>query len=122
VPGEIIPSGEFYDYEAKYISDDSRSVIPAELTDTQTAEIRRLAIEAYRSIDCSGLARVDFLLAGDSGVLYVNELNTLPGFTTISMYSKMWAASGVSYPQLIDRLISLAIERHSEKQELRTSM
>jgi D-alanine-D-alanine ligase len=122
VPGEIIPSGEFYDYEAKYISDDSRSVIPAELTETQNAEIRRLAIEAYKSIDCSGLARVDFLLAGDSGVLYLNELNTLPGFTTISMYSKMWAASGVSYAQLIDRLIALAIERHSEKQQLRTSM
>jgi D-alanine-D-alanine ligase len=122
LPGEIIPSGEFYDYEAKYISDDSRSVIPAELTETQTAEIRRLAIEAYKSIDCSGLARVDFLLAGDSGVLYLNELNTLPGFTTISMYSKMWAASGVSYPHLIDRLIALAIERHAEKQQLRTSM
>jgi D-alanine-D-alanine ligase len=122
VPGEIIPSHEFYDYEAKYISDDSRSVIPAELTDVQTAEIRRLAIEAYKSIDCSGLARVDFLLAGDSGVLYLNELNTLPGFTTISMYSKMWAASGVAYPQLIDRLIGLALERHAEKQQLRTSM
>ena len=122
VPGEIIPSGEFYDYEAKYISDDSRSVIPAELDEAQTAEVRRLAIEAYKSIDCSGLARVDFLLAGDSGVLYLNELNTLPGFTTISMYSKMWAATGLSYPQLIDRLIALAIERHTEKQQLRTSM
>jgi len=122
VPGEIIPSGEFYDYEAKYISDDSRAVIPAELTDEQTAEIRRLAIEAYKSIDCAGLARVDFLLAGDSGMLYLNELNTLPGFTTISMYSKMWAASGLSYPQLLDRLIALAIERHTEKQQLRTSM
>ena len=122
VPGEIIPSGEFYDYEAKYISDDSRAVIPANLTDAQTAEIRRLAIEAYKSIDCSGLARVDFLLAGDSGVLYLNELNTLPGFTTISMYSKMWAASGLAYPQLIDRLIALALERHAEKQQLRTSM
>jgi len=122
VPGEIIPSGEFYDYEAKYISDDSRAVIPAELPDGQTAEIRRLAIEAYKSIDCAGLARVDFLLAGDSGMLYLNELNTLPGFTTISMYSKMWAASGLSYPQLIDRLIALALERHAEKQQLRTSM
>ncbi len=122
VPGEIIPSGEFYDYEAKYISDDSRSVIPAELAEAQTFEVRRLAIEAYKSIDCSGLARVDFLLAGDSGVLYLNELNTLPGFTTISMYSKMWAASGVPYPELIDRLIALALDRHAEKQQLRTSM
>jgi len=122
VPGEIIPSHEFYDYEAKYISDDSRSVIPAALTEAQTAEIRGLAIDAYKAIDCSGLARVDFLLAGDSGVVYLNELNTLPGFTTISMYPKMWAASGLSYPQLIDRLIALAIERHAEKQLLRTSM
>jgi D-alanine-D-alanine ligase len=121
VPGEIIPSHEFYDYDAKYISDDSRSVIPAELTEAQTAEIRRLAIDAYKAIDCAGLARVDFLLAGDSGVVYLNELNTLPGFTTISMYAKMWAASGLSYPTLIDRLIELAIERHAEKQQLRTS-
>jgi len=122
VPGEIVPSGEFYDYEAKYISDDSRTVIPAALTEAQTAEVRRLAIEAYKSIDCSGLARVDFLLAGDSGVIYLNELNTLPGFTTISMYSKMWAASGLPYPKLIDRLIELALARHEEKQQLRTSM
>jgi D-alanine-D-alanine ligase len=122
VPGEIIPAGEFYDYEAKYLSDDSRSVIPAELDEAQATEVRRLAIAAYKSIDCSGLARVDFLLAGDSGVLYLNELNTLPGFTTISMYSKMWAASGLSYPQLIDRLIALALERHADKQQLRTSM
>ncbi len=121
-PGEIIPSGEFYDYEAKYISDDSRSVIPADLTAAQTAEVRRLAIEAYKAIDCSGLARVDFLLAGDSGVLYLNELNTMPGFTTISMYSKLWAASGLPYPKLLDRLVALALERHAEKQRLRTSM
>jgi len=122
VPGEIIPSREFYDYESKYIDDSSRSVIPAKLTDAQTSEVRKLAIEAYKAVDCSGLARVDFLLAGDSGILYLNELNTLPGFTTISMYAQMWAATGVSYPQLIDRLIALAIERHAEKQQLRTSM
>src|SRR6266849_2973991 len=122
IPGEILPSREFYDYEAKYLDEGSTCVIPAPLTEEHTAEIRRLAIEAYKSIDCSGLARVDFLLAGDSGVLYLNELNTLPGFTTISMYSKMWAASGVSYPELIDRLIALALERHAEKQQLRTSM
>jgi D-alanine-D-alanine ligase len=122
VPGEIIPSREFYDYEAKYISDDSRTVIPAELTEAQTTEVRRLAVAAYTAIDCSGLARVDFLLAGDSGVLYLNELNTLPGFTTISMYSKMWAASGLPYPKLIDRLIELALQRHADKQQLRTSM
>ncbi len=122
VPGEIIPSREFYDYQAKYIDDDSQSVIPANLTPAQTAEVRRLAIAAYKAIDCSGLARVDFLLAGDSGMLYLNELNTLPGFTTISMYSQMWAASGLSYPKLLDRLIELAIERHADKQQLRTSV
>jgi D-alanine-D-alanine ligase len=122
LPGEIIPSKEFYDYEAKYISDDSQTIVPAKLTEAQTGDVRRLAIEAYKAIDCSGLARVDFLLAGDSGVLYLNELNTLPGFTTISMYSKMWAASGLPYPRLIDRLIELAIQRHADKQQLRTSM
>jgi len=122
VPGEIIPSREFYDYESKYVDESSRSVIPAKLSDAQTAEVRRLAIDAYKAIDCSGLARVDFLLAGDSGVVYLNELNTLPGFTTISMYSQLWAATGLSYPELVDRLIMLALERHAEKQQLRTSM
>ena len=123
VPGEIIPSGEFYDYEAKYLNADSRDVIPAALPERLTQEIRLLAVAAFKALDCAGMARVDFLLADDgSGSLYVNELNTIPGFTTISMYSKMWAASGVSYPQLIDRLIALAIERHAEKQQLRTSM
>ena len=92
------------------------------ITPRQTEEIRRLAIAAFKAIDCSGMARVDFLLAGDSGVLYVNEVNTIPGFTTISMYSKMWEASGVSYSTVIDKLIALAIDRHAEKQQLRTSM
>jgi len=123
VPGEIIPSGEFYDYEAKYLNADSRDVIPAPLPERLAQEIRQLAVAAFKALDCAGMARVDFLLADDgTGSLYVNELNTIPGFTTISMYSKMWAASGVSYPQLIDRLIALAIERHTEKQQLRTSM
>ena len=97
-------------------------MLDAKEIEAQTSEVRRLAIDAYKAVDCSGLARVDFLLAGDSGVVYLNELNTLPGFTTISMYAQLWAASGVSYPQLIDRLITLAIERHAEKQQLRTSM
>jgi D-alanine-D-alanine ligase len=122
VPGEIIPGREFYDYEAKYLDDSSKTLIPAPLTDAQTAEIRHLAIGAFKAVDCSGMARVDFLLAGDSGVLYLNEVNTIPGFTTISMYSKMWAASGLPYPKLIDRLIALALDRHAEKQQLRTSM
>jgi D-alanine-D-alanine ligase len=123
VPGEIIPSGEFYDYEAKYLNASSREVIPAVLPDRLAEEIRTLAVTAFKALDCAGMARVDFLLEGDGGgMLYINELNTIPGFTTISMYSKMWAASGVSYPQLLDRLIALAIERHAEKQQLRTSM
>jgi len=122
VPGEIVPSREFYDYEAKYISDDSRTLIPAPLTEAQASEVRALAIAAFKAVDGAGMARVDFLLAGDSQMLYLNELNTIPGFTTISMYSKMWAASGLPYPQLLDRLIALALERHGEKQQLRTSM
>jgi len=122
VPGEILPSREFYDYEAKYLDEASKTVIPAELTKNMTDEVRNLAVAAFKAIDCAGMARVDFLLAGDSGILYLNELNTIPGFTTISMYSKMWEASGVTYAQLLDRLIALAIERHAEKQQLRTSM
>jgi D-alanine-D-alanine ligase len=122
MPGEIIPSREFYDYEAKYLDEGSRTVIPAVLTERQIEDVRQLAVAAFKAIDCAGMARVDFLLAGDSGMLYLNEVNTIPGFTTISMYSKMWEASGVSYSQLIDRLIALAIERHREKQQLRTSM
>jgi len=122
VPGEIIPSREFYDYDAKYLDGSSREVIPAVLPGTLADDVRALAVCAFKAIDCAGMARVDFLLAGDSAVLYLNELNTIPGFTTISMYSKMWAASGVTYPQLLERLIQLAIDRHAEKQQLRTSM
>ena len=122
VPGEIIPSREFYDYEAKYLDEGSRTVVPAHITPKQSDEIRSLAVAAFKAIDCAGMARVDFLLAGDTGMLYLNEVNTIPGFTTISMYSKMWAASGVDYPTLLDRLIALALERHADKQQLRTSM
>lgn len=122
VPGEVIPSREFYDYEAKYLDDDSRIIIPAELPRAVTADVQRLAIEVFLALDCAGMARVDFLMDGRSGKLYVNEINTIPGFTTISMYSKMWAASGMQYPALLDRLITLARERHTEKQKLRTSL
>jgi len=122
VPGEIISSREFYDYEAKYLDSGSREVIPAVLPGTLGDDIRALAVAAFKAIDCAGMARVDFLLAGESGVLYLNELNTIPGFTTISMYSKMWAASGVTYSQLLDRLIQLALDRHAEKQQLRTTV
>jgi D-alanine-D-alanine ligase len=122
VPGEIVPSREFYDYQAKYLDGGSVPLIPAPLTETQTANVRALSIAAFKAIDGAGMARVDFLLARDSGILYLNEVNTIPGFTTIGMYSKLWAASGLPFPALIDRLITLALERHSDKQLLRTSM
>jgi len=122
VPGEIIPSREFYDYEAKYLDEGSRTVIPAELTKKQVAEVQKLSIAAFRAIDGAGLSRVDFLLSKDTKALVINEINTMPGFTTISMYSKMWEASGVPYPALVDRLIQLAIARHAEKQKLKTSV
>jgi D-alanine-D-alanine ligase len=121
VPGEILPSREFYDYEAKYLDEGSRTVIPADLPQTTAAEVQRLAVEAFRAIDGAGLARVDFLMDGESGTIYLNEINTLPGFTNISMYSKMWEASGISYSSLVDRLIQLGLERHAEKQRLKTS-
>ena len=122
VPGEIIPSREFYDFDAKYLDSDSRLVIPAELPAEVASEIQRLAVEAFRAVDCAGMARVDFLMDRVAGNLYLNEINTIPGFTTISMYSKMWAATGVSYPELLDRLITLAMQRHTDKQKLRTSV
>ena len=122
VPGEIIPSREFYDYEAKYLDEGSKTVIPAELTKKQVAEVQRLSIAAFRAIDGAGLSRVDFLLSKDTRELVVNEINTMPGFTTISMYSKMWEASGITYPALVDRLIQLAIARHAEEAKLKTSV
>jgi D-alanine-D-alanine ligase len=122
LPGEVIPSREFYDYEAKYIDDGSQTIIPADLSPDIVKEVQRLSVAAFQAIDCAGMARVDFLLSRSSGTLYVNEVNTIPGFTTISMYSKMWAATGLSYSELLDRLIALAFERHAEKQQLRTSV
>ena len=121
-PGEIVPSREFYDFEAKYLDDTSQTIIPAQLPARTVEEIKRLALDVFRSLDCAGMARVDFLMDGVTGALCVNEINTIPGFTTISMYSKMWAASGLAYPALLDRLIALARERHAEKQQLRTSL
>ena len=122
VPGEIIPAGEFYDYDAKYVDDQSRLVIPAPLDAEQTADVRRFSIEAFRAIDGAGMARVDFLMEPESRRLYVNEVNTIPGFTDISMFPKLWGATGLSYPDLIDRLVALALERHASKQRLRTSL
>src|SRR6266700_146310 len=115
VPGEIVPSTEFYDYSAKYLDEGSQLIIPAKLTKAETKKIQRLAIAAFRAMDCSGLARVDFLMDPKSRKIYLNEINTMPGFTSISMYPKLWAASGVGYPELIGRLIQLGMERHAEK-------
>jgi D-alanine-D-alanine ligase len=121
IPGEIIPSREFYDYEAKYLDEGSQTVIPADLSPELAEEVRRLSREAFLAIDGAGMARVDFLLDRHTNRLFLNEANTIPGFTTISMYAKLWAASGLDYPSLLTRLIDLAIERHTEKQQLRTS-
>ena len=121
VPGEIVPSREFYDYEAKYVDNRSRLEIPAAIDEDLTAEVQRQSLVTFEAIDGSGLARVDFLLSRSTGELFINEINTLPGFTTISMYAKLWAASGVDYATLVDRLITLAFDRHAAKQELKTS-
>ena len=124
VPGEIRPSREFYSYEAKYLDtgeDASDLLIPAPISPEQTELARDLAIRAYKAIDCAGMARADFLLSGETGELYINELNTLPGFTVISMYPKLWEATGIPYPELIDRLIECALERFEDKERSETS-
>ncbi len=113
--GEIIPAKEFYDYDAKYIDSGSELLIPARLDHTQVRQIQEMAIRAFQSVECSGLARVDFLMDPVTGHFYLNEVNTMPGFTAISMYPKLWAATGIEYPALIDRLITLALERHADK-------
>jgi len=118
VPGEIVPSDEFYSYRAKYIDDASELRIPAPIDEETAEEARRLAIAAYEAIDGAGMARADFLLERKTGKLYMNELNTLPGFTQISMYPKLWEASGLAYPALMDRLIELALERQAQKDRL----
>lgn len=120
VPGEIVPGGEFYDYRAKYIDDTSELLIPAPVPEEVAQETRRLAVEAYKALHCEGLSRVDLFLT-DQGELYVNEINTIPGFTSISMYPKLWEATGLAYSDLIDRLIQLAMERWRDKQRNRTS-
>jgi len=117
VPGEIVPGKEFYDYTAKYLDEGSELIIPAKLTKAETKKVQELAVMAFRAVDCSGLARVDFLMDPKTRKLYVNEINTMPGFTAISMYPKLWAASGVGYAELIDRLIQLGLERHADKKK-----
>jgi D-alanine-D-alanine ligase len=121
VAGEVLPGHEFYDYEDKYIDDSSQLLIPAPIDSAVADRVRDLSIKAFLALDCAGMARVDFLLDRESNELYLNELNTIPGFTKISMYPKLWAASGISYGELIDRLIGLALERHADKHRSKTS-
>jgi len=119
IAGEVVPGKEFYDYAAKYLEQGSNLLIPAPLVKTQMKKVQEMAIRAFRAVDCAGLARVDFLMHPRSNKIYVNEINTMPGFTAISMYPKLWAASGIPYPELISRLIELGLERHEEKQKNR---
>ena len=121
VCGEIIPGNEFYDYGAKYLDDTSQECIPADIPDELAARIRRMAVEAYRAIDCAGFARVDFLVDGEAFDVVLNEINTIPGFTEISQFPKLWKASGVDSAELLDRLIALALERHADRRETSTS-
>ncbi|MDE3169305.1 MAG: D-alanine--D-alanine ligase [Acidobacteriota bacterium] len=122
VPGEIVPHREYYDYKAKYLEQGTQLVIPAALTEKQVSTFQKYAIHAFRAIDGTGMARCDFFLERKTGKIYLNELNTIPGFTSISMYPKMWEASGLPYPQLIDRLIELALELHGAKARTKYSI
>jgi D-alanine-D-alanine ligase len=117
VPGEIVPGKEFYDYTAKYVDEGSQLIIPAKLTKAETKKVQELAVAAFKAVDCSGLARVDFLMDPKTRKIFLNEINTMPGFTAISMYPKLWAASGLAYPEMIDRLIQLGLERHADKKK-----
>lgn len=122
VVGEVISSNEFYDYRAKYIDGKSRVVIPAGIPQATAEEVRRQAVQAFLALDLNGLARADFFIEKKTGQVYMNEVNTMPGFTSISMYPQLWEASGLSYAQLLDRLVELAIERHEDRQRNRTSL
>jgi D-alanine-D-alanine ligase len=117
IPGEIVPVKEFYDYNAKYLDEGSELIIPAKLTKAETKKVRQLAVQSFKAVDCSGLARVDFLMDPATRKIYLNEINTMPGFTAISMYPKLWAASGLEYSELIDRLIQFGLERHADKKK-----
>lgn len=122
VVGEVVPGNEFYDFRAKYVDDNSDLIIPAHLPEHISDEIRGLAICAFKAVDAAGMARVDFFVARDLSQVWLNEINTIPGFTRISMYPKLWEASGLSYPKLIDRLIELALERHGERMRNKTAL
>jgi D-alanine-D-alanine ligase len=122
VVGEVVPAHEFYDYDAKYLDEGSRLVIPAAIDAGVADEVRAMAVRAFLAVDAAGMARVDFFMERNTGRVLVNELNTIPGFTRISMYPKLWEASGLSYPKLIERLVDLALERFNDKQRSQTAV
>ncbi len=122
VPGEIVPHREFYDYAAKYLEEGTQLIIPAKLTAAQVRRLQDYAVRAFRAIECTGMARVDFFLERDTKRVYLNEINTIPGFTSISMYPKLWEASGISFRELVDRLIELALQQHREKARTKYSI
>jgi D-alanine-D-alanine ligase len=122
VPGEIVPHREYYDYAAKYLEEGTQLLIPAKLSKAQAARVQELAVRSFRALECAGMARVDFFLEKRTGKIFLNEINTIPGFTSISMYPKLWEASGISYRELIDRLIELALAAHGEKQRTKYSI
>jgi D-alanine-D-alanine ligase len=117
VVGEIVPAAEFYSYNDKYIDEGSKPIIPAPIAKKTAKDVQKMAVRAFQAVDCCGLARVDFLMDPKNGKVYLNEINTMPGFTSISMYPKMWEASGLKYSDLIDQLIQLALERYQDKQK-----
>jgi D-alanine-D-alanine ligase len=121
VVGEVVPRREFYDYVAKYEDEDTQLLIPADLPSAKVAELQNLAVRAFVALDCAGMARADFLLDRDTLKVHINELNTIPGFTSVSMYPKLWEASGLPYPELLDRLIELALERYQDRTRMSTS-
>jgi D-alanine-D-alanine ligase len=115
IPGEIVPHREFYDYAAKYLEEGTQLLIPAKLSPAQVKKIQKYAVDAFRALELTGMARVDFFLEKEGGKIFLNEVNTIPGFTSISMYPKLWEASGIPFRELIDKLIELALEQHAEK-------
>jgi len=121
VVGEVRPAGEFYDYDSKYTEEGTQLIIPADLPDGVSQEVQRIALRAFKAVDAAGMARVDFFVSKKENKIYLNEINTIPGFTSSSMYPRLWEASGISYPELIDRLIQLALERHQDKKQNKIS-
>jgi D-alanine-D-alanine ligase len=121
VVGEVKPAGEFYDYDSKYIDEGTQLIIPADLPDEVSQEVQRIALHAFKAVDAAGMARVDFFVSKKENKIYLSEINTIPGFTSTSMYPRLWEASGIPYPELIDRLIQLALERHQDKKQNKIS-